>query len=75
MVLALPPGEDWNFFFIDQLQISKSQTDDEFVLTRAIRLHEIHHTIIGLPITVAGKAAASAYYASTLSTSSLTKEI
>ena len=62
-------GEAWNFF-IDQSQISESQTDEEFVLTRAIRLHEIHHTILGLPITVAGEAAASAYYASTLSTPS-----
>jgi ubiquinone biosynthesis protein Coq4 len=28
-------------------------------------LHEIHHTTLGLPITVAGEAAATAFYAST----------
>ena len=58
------------YFLIDQSKIPKSQTDQELVLTRAIRLHEIHHTILGLPITVAGEATASAYYASTLSTPS-----
>ena len=63
MVRALPPGEAWNFFFIDQSQMSGSQADEKFVLTRAIRYHEIHHTILGLPITVAGEVAASAYYA------------
>ena len=48
---ATPPGEAWNFYFIDQSQMSESQTDEEFVLTSAIRSHEIHHTILGLPIT------------------------
>ena len=57
-------------FLIDQSQIPESQTDEEFALTRAYRLHEIHHTILGLPITVAGEAAATAFYASTLSTAS-----
>ena len=57
-------------FLIDQSKIPKSQTDQELVLTRAIRLHEIHHTILDLPITVAGEPTASAYYASTLSTPS-----
>ena len=28
-------------------------------------MHEIHHTILGLPITVAGEATATAFYAST----------
>ena len=50
--------------------MSESQTDEEFVLTRAIWLHKIHHTVLGLPITVASEAAASAYYASTLPTPS-----
>jgi len=54
-------------FLIDQSQIPETQTDEEFALTRAYRLHEIHHTILGLPITVAGEAAASAFYASTTS--------
>ena len=54
-------------FFIDQSQIPESQTDEEFATTRAFRLHEIHHTILGLPITVAGEAAATAFYASTRS--------
>lgn len=57
-------------FLIEQSKIPESQTDEEFYLTRAFRLHEIHHTVLGLPITVAGEAAASAYYASTLSTPS-----
>ena len=52
-------------FLVDQLQIPESQTDEEFAGTRAFRLHEIHHTILGLPITVAGEAAATAFYAST----------
>jgi ubiquinone biosynthesis protein Coq4 len=52
-------------FLVDQSQIPESQTDEEFAGTRAFRLHEIHHTILGLPITVAGEAAATAFYAST----------
>ncbi|GIR25195.1 MAG: hypothetical protein CM15mP39_10060 [Synechococcus sp.] len=40
-------------FLVEQLQIPESQTDEEFALTRAFRLHDIHHTILGLPITVA----------------------
>ena len=52
-------------FLIDQSQIPESQTDEEFAGTRAFRLHDIHHTILGLPITVAGEAAATAFYAST----------
>lgn len=52
-------------FLIDESKVLKSQTDKEFLLTRAYRLHEIHHTVLGLPITVAGEAAASALYAST----------
>ena len=52
-------------FLVDQSQIPESQTDEEFAKTRAARLHEIHHTILGLPITVAGEAAATAFYAST----------
>ena len=55
-------------FLVEQSQIPESQTDEEFALTRAFRLHDIHHTILGLPITVAGEAAATAFYASTLST-------
>ena len=57
-------------FLVDQSQIPESQTDEEFARTRAFRLHDIHHTILGLPITVAGEAAATAFYASTLSTPS-----
>ena len=57
-------------FIIDQSKIPETQTDEEYLLTRAIRSHEIHHTLLGLPITVAGEAAASAYYASTLGTTS-----
>ena len=52
-------------FLVDQSLIPESQTDEEFAITRFIRLHEIHHTILGLPITVAGEAAATAFYAST----------
>jgi ubiquinone biosynthesis protein Coq4 len=52
-------------FLVDQSQIPESQTDEEFATTRAFRLHDIHHTILGLPITVAGEAAATAFYAST----------
>ena len=54
-------------FLVDQTQIPGSQTDEEFAITRDIRLHDIHHTILGLPITVAGEAAALAFYASTRS--------
>ena len=52
-------------FLVDQSQIPESQTDEEFATTRFFRLHDIHHTILGLPITVAGEAAATAFYAST----------
>jgi ubiquinone biosynthesis protein COQ4 len=52
-------------FLVNQSQVAESQTDEEFVATRFARLHEIHHTILGLPITVAGEAAATAFYAST----------
>ena len=54
-------------FLVDQSQIPESQTDKEFAFTRFARVHEIHHTILGLPITVAGEAAATAFYASTRS--------
>ena len=54
-------------FLVDQSQIPESQTDEEFALTRFTRLHELHHTILGIPITVAGEAAATAFYASTIS--------
>ena len=52
-------------FLVNQSQVKESQTDEEYVVTRGARLHEIHHTILGLPITVAGEAAATAFYAST----------
>ena len=52
-------------FLVNQSQVKESQTDEEYVVTRSARLHEIHHTILGLPITVAGEAAATAFYAST----------
>ena len=54
-------------FLIDQSLIPESQTDEEYAATRHGRLHEIHHTVLGLPITVAGEAAATAFYASTRS--------
>ncbi len=50
-------------FLVNDSQVPESQED--FVKSRAARLHEIHHTILGLPITVAGEAAATAFYAST----------
>ena len=52
---------------VDQSQIPEFQTDEVFAITRDIRLHDIHHTILGLPITVAGEAAVFAVYASTRS--------
>ena len=54
-------------FFVVQSQLPESQTDEEFVLARTLRLHDIHHTILSLLITVVGEAAVSAYCASTLS--------
>ena len=54
-------------FLVDQADIPESQTDFEFGLSRFIRLHDVHHTVLGLPITVAGEAAATAFYASTRS--------
>lgn len=50
-------------FLVNQSPVPESQ--EEFVISRSVRLHEIHHTILGLPITVAGEAAATAFYAST----------
>ena len=52
-------------FLVNQSQVLESQEDLDFVISRSARLHEIHHTILGLPITVAGEAAATAFYAST----------
>ena len=52
-------------FLVNQSQVPESQTDEDFIAIRSARLHEIHHTILGLPITVAGEAAATAFYAST----------
>ncbi|MDB4554933.1 Coq4 family protein [Synechococcus sp. AH-707-D15] len=50
-------------FLVNQSPVPESQ--EQFVISRSVRLHEIHHTILGLPITVAGEAAATAFYAST----------
>lgn len=50
-------------FLVNQSPGPESQ--EEFVISRSVRLHEIHHTILGLPITVAGEAAATAFYVST----------
>ena len=52
-------------FLVDQNNIPESQTDEEYGLTRFLRLHDIHHTVLGLPITVGGEAAATAIYART----------
>ena len=52
-------------FLVDNSKIPESPTEMEYAVIRGSRLHEIHHTILGLPITVAGEAAASAFYAST----------
>ena len=52
-------------FLVNQSQVPESQKDEDYVISRLFRLHEIHHTILGLPITVAGEAAATAFYAST----------
>jgi len=52
-------------FLVDNSKIPESPTDMEYAVVRSVRLHEIHHTILGLPITVAGEAAATAFYAST----------
>ena len=51
-------------FLVNQSQVPVSVKDEDFVKIRSARLHEIHHTILGLPITVAGEAAATAFYAS-----------
>ena len=50
-------------FLVNESPVPESK--EEFVISRSVRLHEIHHTILGLPITVAGEAAATAFYAST----------
>ena len=50
---------------MNQSQVPESQKDEDYVIIRAARLHEIYHTILGLPITVVGEAAATAIYAST----------
>ena len=50
-------------FLVNESPVPES--NEQFVISRSVRLHEIHHTILGLPITVAGEAAATAFYAST----------
>ena len=52
-------------FLVGDTRIPETPTDVEYGLIRASRLHEVHHTVLGLPITVAGEAAATAFYAST----------
>ena len=52
-------------FLVNQSQVPESQKDEDYVIIRAARLQEIHHTILDLPITVVGEAAATAIYAST----------
>ena len=52
-------------FLVQESQIPETLTDLEYGLIRGARLHEIHHTVLGLPITVAGEATATAFYAST----------
>ena len=52
-------------FLVDNSKIPESPTEMEYAVVSSVRLHEIHHTILGLPITVAGEAAATAFYAST----------
>jgi len=54
-------------FLVDQSKIPETQTDKEYSLFRFFRLHDVHHTVLGLPITVAGEAAVSSFYASTTS--------
>ena len=52
-------------FLVQESRIPETPTDLEYAIIRAVRLHEIHHTVLGLPITVAGEATATAFYAST----------
>ena len=52
-------------FLVDNSKIPESPTEMENAVVRSVRLHEIHHTMLGLPITGAGEAAATAFYAST----------
>ncbi|QNI54201.1 plastoquinone biosynthesis coenzyme/ Coq4 family protein [Synechococcus sp. BIOS-E4-1] len=51
--------------FLPEPELPEPESDEAFFISRSVRLHEIHHTVLGLPITVAGEAAASAFYAST----------
>ena len=45
--------------------LPEPESNEAYFISRTLRCHEIHHTVLGLPITVAGEAAASAFYAST----------
>ncbi|WP_114992914.1 Coq4 family protein [Synechococcus sp. UW179A] len=51
--------------FLPEPELLETESDEAFFTSRSVRSHEIHHTILGLPITVAGEAAASSFYAST----------
>lgn len=48
---------------INQLKISPPTTDSEedYIMHRITICHELHHLVLGLPISVAGEAADSAY--------------
>lgn len=51
--------------FLPVTETPETESDKAFFLSKSVRSHDIHHTILGLPITVAGEAAASSFYAST----------
>lgn len=42
-----------------------SDSEEDYLLHRIAMCHDIHHVVLGVPISVAGEAAASAYYAYT----------
>ena len=51
--------------FLPVPELPETESDKAFFISRSVRSHEIQHTILGLPITVAGEAVASSFYAST----------
>jgi ubiquinone biosynthesis protein COQ4 len=47
-------------------QLPSLEGDGAYLLQRLRSTHDLHHTVLGLPITVAGEAAGSTYYAQAL---------
>lgn len=47
-------------------QVSGMESDGDYLQRRRLLTHDIHHTVLALPVSVAGEAAGAAYFSSAL---------